>query len=111
MIMDNKVLLVADKIAEFYLEKNKMDYDKAIREIQDLQIRKIEVKDGECKECHQTVEDVHITLGRIGKLIGDRGSNIDKLTQYINMRVKIFEAVDDITDYMVTKLHAEEMPF
>ena len=111
MAIDKTVASVADKIAQFYFEKNKMDYDKAIREIQDLQIRKIEIEDGECKECHQKVKELHVTLARIGKLIGVRGENIDKLTQYLDMKVKIFEAVDDVTDYMVRKLHDEEMPF
>ena len=63
----------AQMIGQFYLQLNDCDYKKAIADITNLCITKVEWKGN----------TVHITLSRPGLLIGRRGENIDKLLEYI----------------------------
>ena len=84
----HKVQSIASDIGFFYLEKNAGDYEKAIEEITQLGITKIDFKG----------TTIHITLTRPGLLIGRRGENIDKLRVHLSKSLKQEINIDIIED-------------
>lgn len=82
----------ARKIGYFYLEKNNRDFKATEKEIVDLRISKVHVKDDGV---------VAITTERPGLLIGLRGENIDSLTKFLGVNVHIIEEPDSISYYLV----------
>lgn len=83
--------IVASKIGAFYLQKHNMDYDKTAAAIECLRISKVEVAGNA----------VSITTARPGILIGPRGKNVDALTAYLGMEVKIIEDRDPLLEYLI----------
>src|SRR5688572_16565788 len=90
-MLDSKIVEIAKKIGEYYLQKNNQDYDEAGLELLKLGITQISISDTE----------ITIEVARPGLLIGKRAENIDKLTKYLNCKVKIIEAVDYIYNYII----------
>lgn len=82
----------ARKIGEFYLQKNNRDFKATEKEIMDLRISKVRALE------NKTIE---ITTERPGLLIGRRGTNIDALTKFLDVHVKIIEERDPITYYLI----------
>ena len=88
---------LASCIGQFYLSKEKFDYQKASESVTALCISNLNIKGNE----------VIITLGRPGLLIGRKGENIDALgdyiTQYykrkITIRVKEEQILQDLIPY------------
>lgn len=78
---------IARYISDYYVEKNKLDCDMAIKEINMLGITHIKFQ----------YKNIYITLMRPGLLIGRRGINIDNLTVFLSnklhtkINVKIIE--------------------
>lgn len=87
-----EIVLIARKIGNYYFQKNKRDRKKTIDEINNLLIEKIELIN----------DDVHITLGRPGLLIGCKGRNIEDLEKHICKKIKIFERKEHIVDHLLS---------
>lgn len=81
----------AKAIGQFYLAKNHNDYLATEKEILYLNIVKIEFTD----------EKLSITTSYPGKLIGKRGANIDALTNYLNVHVKIIEDQERLNEFLI----------
>lgn len=84
-------VVVMRKIGQFYLQKNNGDYVATEKELKSLNI--VSVK------CVENVE-VWIECSRPGKIIGVRGTNIDKLEQFLGIKVKVRET-DSVYDDLV----------
>jgi hypothetical protein len=90
-MLSNEVIEVAKSIGEFYLQKNNHDYEKTSKEILKLRITKLEL-----------IEDkVIITTCRPGMLIGKKCENVEALSVHLGKNIKIIEAIDDITDWII----------
>lgn len=83
---------IANLIGDFYLNKNKGDYQKAAKEIYELQITDL---------CRLVDNIVVITTGRPGLLIGKKGDNIFALIDWLKRPIKIQEAEDSLLDYLI----------
>lgn len=73
--------LVGYEIGNFYLQKFNGDYSKAGEEVRKLQVTDIKVLE----------DEVEISLGRPGLLIGKGGENIDKLSAHLKKKIKVVE--------------------
>jgi len=71
----------AQRIGNYFLEKNKSDYKKTAQEIEKLKIQNIEIKG----------DTISIHTARPGLLIGRRGETITGLQTWLNMKVEIVE--------------------
>jgi len=87
------VVEVARRIGLFYLQKNSQDYAKTEKELTDLRISKIEVD----------VKNVTVYVSHVGLFIGRRGENIDKLSKFLKLEVKIVEDRDSIYDALIPR--------
>jgi predicted RNA-binding protein Jag len=74
----------AYKISDFYLTKHRGNYTDAIDDIDKLRISNIEVIDG--------VVSIHTP--RPGLLIGRKGENINALSAFLGVQIKICESYD-----------------
>jgi hypothetical protein len=92
---DPKLHEVATKLGQFYLNKNGGDYAKATDEIYRLHIKSIVIAEDDA---------VIITAGRLGLLIGKRGTNIDAISKFFNGRVfKLIEDTESILDLVIPR--------
>jgi len=82
---------IAKQIGEFYLEKNKGDYEKTREEIERLRIVDIV----------QLADTVEIKAVRVGLLIGPGGKNINQLEQYLGQKIYIKEEKESLLDYII----------
>lgn len=96
-----KVQNIAERIGQFYLQKNDGDYEKAAAELEKLRVTKIEVVEEPCKECNHPTEIIKMTCVRVGMLIGRFGKNIELLEKFLGVKVKIFEEKDDLYQYLI----------
>lgn len=87
-MFSNEIKALADKIGEYYLQKNRNDVDAANEEIQRLAITDLSLDGGV----------VTIKTRRPGMLIGVRGDNIKKLEEALGLKIKIIEqaSVEDL---------------
>lgn len=85
---------MAEKIGQFYLQKNSGNYATTAREIADLQISKIEVAE----------KEISITTARPGLLIGHRGMNIDSLAKFLQTKVRIIEEMDPLISWLIPRV-------
>lgn len=99
-MFSEKVKEIARNIGQFYLQKNNGDYVATEKEILRLQIKNIEFLIRENPKGEQIREAV-ITAGRVGLLIGRRGTNIDALEKHLGMKVKIMEDTDPLESYLI----------
>jgi len=96
-----EVIEVAQKIGQFYLEKNGGDYVKVEDELRLLDITNIEVTEEVCKSCKCKGRVISITLTRVGLFIGKRGENIDKIGEMLGCKVKVIEEMDSIYNHLI----------
>lgn len=82
-------------IGYFYFERENENEDVACEAIRDLQIHKIEYTDGV----------VIITLSRPGFLIGKKGENIIRLTEYLKKEFKDMKEIKIIEDNILCHLY------
>lgn len=80
---------LARKFAEFYVQKHR-DYDKARQEVLSLQVTKFDFV------LTATERRLRITLLRPGLLIGTKGKNIEKLTEFLNIKIHIVEDTSEM---------------
>lgn len=92
-MLSEEVRDFARKIGQFYLQKLEGDYTLATQAVVDLQISKLEVRESD--------GSLAITTARPGLLIGVRGKNIDALTKYLGVHVKIIEEPDPLIHYLI----------
>jgi predicted RNA-binding protein Jag len=90
-MLPEEVKDVAQRIGQFYLRKNDGDYKATQEEILKLRISKLEITD----------KGVAITTERPGILIGKRGTNIDALSSFLAMEVRIIEDRDPLITYLL----------
>lgn len=90
-MLSDEVREVASQIGQFYLQKNSYDYAATEKEITSLRITTLEIKEGE----------VVITLARPGSIIGRKGENIEKLTKFLNRKIRIVEDKDPLYYWLV----------
>tara|TARA_R110000868_G_scaffold371774_1_gene635528 strand:- start:435 stop:755 length:321 start_codon:yes stop_codon:yes gene_type:complete len=74
--------IIGYKITDYFFKKNNGDYEKTKKEIESISIQDIEI-DG---------NQLIIHTARPGLLIGKRGSNIDALSMFLGMKVRIEES-------------------
>lgn len=105
-MMHLRVIEAARKIGRFYLAKHNNDYAAAEKELNALQISRIEVTNTETfsslvrsQSPPQTI--ISITTARPGILIGKRGQNIDNLAKYLGTKVHIVEDEEPLYQYLV----------
>lgn len=77
-----EVCAAADKMGQFYLEKNGGNYDAAADEIMRLQFTDLQVTDS----------SIIISTARPGRLIGVKGKNIEALEKALGIKIKIVES-------------------
>lgn len=99
-MFSEKVKEIAKSIGQFYLQKNNGDYIATEKEVLRLQIKKIEFLIRE-NPAGEQIHEAIITAGRVGLLIGKRGTNIDALTKHLGMKVKIMEDNDPLESYLI----------
>ncbi len=96
-MLPRPVIDACREIGKFYLKKHEGDYAKAEKELSDLRLTKIEIQGD--KLC--------ITAGRVGMLIGKRGTNVDALSKHIAdtmfMKVHVIEDTDCLYDYIIPR--------
>jgi len=90
-MISHEIAIISGLIGQFYLHKNNDDYEKAGDEVKNLFITDIQVDE----------TTVSITCSRLGLLIGKRGENIGNLEKFLNKKVKIFEAKDNLLNYLI----------
>ena len=90
-MIPHEVKTVALAIGQFYLQKNKGDYNATAKEITDIHISKIEV----------TNKGISITTACPGRLIGSRGLNIDALSKFLKKDIHIVEEMDPLISYLI----------
>jgi hypothetical protein len=73
---------IGHEINSFYLKRFNYDYDAAAKAVTNLQVVSLEL-DG---------DDLVISLGRPGRLIGAKGTNIDALTVHLDRKIRIVES-------------------
>ena len=95
-MLSQEVKDVAERIGQYYLEKNHGDYASTELEITSLHISEIQVDNS---LAHSIA--ISITTARPGLLIGKRGTNIDALEKYLNTKVKIIEDKDPLHSYLI----------
>lgn len=95
-MISQEVKDVCKKINKFYLKKNLGHGEVAERELLALQITKVRLSPD--VEHPDTVE---ITTNRPGLLIGKLGQNIDDLSKFLGMKIKIREEMDHINNYLI----------
>jgi len=98
-MLSEEVKDIASKIGHYYLQKLNGDYALAEKEITDTRFTKIEVT---------TDNTLSITAGRPGLLIGKKGTNIDALSKYLRMEIKIIEEMDDLHVWLIPEPPWEE---
>lgn len=92
-LLPNKQLnVVLYKIGLFYLNKNKFDYEAAEKEIYELRISSVMITDK---------GNVEITLSRPGLIIGKSGKNIQDLTEFMSMPIKVIENDHDLYEKII----------
>ena len=87
-MFSKEVIEVAQRIGQFYLEKNHGDYEKTKVEILSLLITSVEVTEGK----------VIIKTSRPGLLIGKRGINIDNISTFLDKKIHVLEERENIVD-------------
>lgn len=95
------VIEIAQKIGEFFLRKNEFDYSAAENEIWKLRINNISFD-----YMHTSIT---IETSRPGMLIGRRGEQIEQLSKFLGVKVKITETRQHILDYLVPCDFSDEM--
>ena len=92
---ETELQMLAIAIGQYYLDLSKGDYAKAIKDINQLGITKLDIKNNK----------FYITLSRPGILIGRRGHNIDALQSYLslnrNKEIKIHIIEEKITPWLI----------
>ncbi len=118
-MISEQVKQICHKIGMFYLEKMNGNYDAAREEVDRLRIESIEIKEVKIKQSRDPgievttsgpiiVETVVITLPMVGLLIGRRGENIDNLSKYLQMPVKVIESPDYLTWHLHYPINERE---
>ncbi len=90
-MFSKKVKDVAEKIGQFYLQKEGGDYDKAANSIRELGIEEILVVE----------KIVLIKTKRPGILIGKRGINLENLSKFLDMDIRPIEVEDHIENWII----------
>lgn len=93
-MIDPKLHEAATKLGQFYLNKNGGDYAKATDELYRLHIKEVAVADD---------GTVTLTVGRIGLLIGKRGTNIDALSKFFGHPIRCVEDTNSILDIVIPR--------
>ena len=88
----------ASAIGQFYLEKNKGSYKKAIEEILQIGITKVLFSGNK----------LSITLTRPGLLIGYHGENIDRLKVFLTCHLDKLITIHIIEDTIISSLYPYE---
>ena len=91
---------IAMVIGQYYLKKNDGDYTATQAEVEKLRITSI--------RSLGPGEGIEITLSRPGLLIGRRGAEIEALSQFLGMKVKIVECRDHWLDWLVPVDYSHE---
>jgi ribosomal protein S3 len=113
-MIDEGIQEVAQKIGHFFIGRVTEDYRTLTRLIRKFAIN-VELDDAKIvgQAIEKTMVDLRITkielvnnevivtTGRPGLIIGRKGETIDKLTLFLGKHVKIVEAEDNILDYLV----------
>lgn len=84
---------VAETIGKYYLEKNDNDYALACEEVIKLHISNLRFN-GELLE---------ITTARPGLLIGKRAANIDNLSRFLDLHIKVIEDENPLIDLLLPR--------
>lgn len=96
-MISEEVKEIACKIGQFFLEKNELDYKAACLEIEKLRINNLSIfskrTNGET-----TIE---IETSRPGLVIGRHGEQIDKLSKYLGVKIRLVETKETILDYLL----------
>lgn len=115
-LLSEKVQIMANRIGQFYLQKNNGDYVACNKELDDLRISKLLVGSNTCSKCKQKLpgkegEETCLTIisSMVGKLIGRRGSNIEALEKFLGIKIKLIEENDPLFQYLHQR-NSEEYP-
>lgn len=85
---------VFGRIATFYIERSGGDYAKAIKDVEQIGFRRIEVFG----------DNVVVWAKRVGLFIGRRGENVDQLQKYLGKKIYIKEVEGDAEDSIVCEI-------
>lgn len=77
-------------IGEFFLRENSNDYDKAEKQILQLDIKDV-----------QPIQKIKVELGRPGLLIGRKSLLIHRLEEFIGMKIDIVEDRQSINSLII----------
>ena len=91
-MISKQTIELAQKIGQFYLEKNNKDYEKTADEISRLRITEI---------ITISTTMVVIKLSRVGLMIGKRGENFENLSRFIDRKIHLIENTESIEDYLI----------
>lgn len=115
--LPEKTTHYATLIGEFYLRKNNGDYEAANKELDGLHISKLEVDELKCPHCKQILPGqiyqppiLSITCAYVGKLIGKWGENIEKLSEFLGVKIKILEDPNPLCFYLNVSKEIDEVP-
>lgn len=101
IMLSEKEREFARKIGKFYFKKCNEDYNLAVQKIIKLYITKLEFKEN----------TLNITTCRPSLLIGKQGENIDSLSEYLNVNIKIIEETDSLIDTILSFRFDEDSEF
>lgn len=96
-MISEEVKNIAYRIGQFFLEKNKLDYDAACDEIKKLRINNLSI----FKEITNGKTTIEIETSCPGLVIGRRGEQIDKLSKYLGMEIRLVETRETLLDYLL----------
>lgn len=91
-MLTTEVKAVAQRIGEFFLQRNEGNYEKTRKQLETMRIQEIL-----CPE----PQKITIKTSRPGLLIGRRGTVIDALTKHLDLHVHIEEITECLYDYLV----------
>lgn len=100
-MLTTEVKEIAQRIGQFFLERNSYDYNKTARFLESMRITEILVRD----------KEITIKLSRPGLIIGRKGTVIDALSKYLNMHVRIEEVQQHLYDFLVPHDYSGEIDF
>lgn len=103
-MMSPEVQEICNKIAQFYLDKNQGNHQKAVEEVEKLGITKIAFG------FNEKGSRVEITTRRPGVIIGKRGMNLSELSFAIDCHIHIIEDNECPLDWMIGYIVSMEDP-
>lgn len=96
-MISEEVKDIAHRIGQFFLEKNELDYKAACAEIEKLRINNLSIYEKRTNG-KTTIE---IETSRPGLVIGRRGEQIDKLSKYLGVEIRLVETKETLLDYLL----------